>query len=1061
VTIEKASVFTVAAAWFFTAVIFYMAFFFPKLDYASPQWQGHWIAVDDNPGARGYFRKIFNVNARIKNAWVRVAANNEYRLYVNGNIVAQNIHMRRNTSAFQEGYSESGQRVRPLCTSVVQPIIELFWERHKDYYFPVYVDITPYLINGRNAICLDVTTAEPHPSMILDGNLDFYNGTRTTLASNREWRANPTAVWEPGMPWTHAGFDDARWKKAKYLENPPDAGAMKLVVEPGGFEEPFHGRWLMGSMSHSLFYGTLSSDQKPEKCLLEILSVKDYLLMVNGQVVSPLTGSLLAHEEQIHMMDLTHLMVKGENKIQIALKEEAGFSEKTPSALRLAVGGTLTVNGRKRKLVEAFRWTSCRSFGLSEDADIQHISSQMQVPLDQKFRSLYRRVYCGNHLPLKKNFLWAGLGALAAALGAGAFAARMAEKAGPGHTHQILVKHGLIAFIALDILLFSLVIQESPLVTYVMEGSFWGAACVILGLLYLPLWVWDWCRTRVKGIFSSDGNRINIDATQKTRKKISHVKNFIYSTLLKKISKQNNIIKNIPIALILGLGFFLRIWKVWEQNLNADEASSISVALQILEHGFPFLYSGIIYVRSTLFHYCEALNIAVFGNNLMGMRMLSIIAGVCTIYLTYRFVLDIFKNRPAAVLAALLISISPWEILHSRIGRYYQMAQLLILLSVYLFYQGSVIKNKIKLQWAMVLVYAFSVISSEITATFLPALFSAYFLQWKSWRWKDHTHIFSGVFSLVVIMAFILIARNTATRTAPIMIPIMVEPVSPHIPPALSFPVFLFMGYSYFNFFISCAAIAGGFYWLYQEKKSVLMLYWLILISLGSIMSLIMPEAPRYVFYINPMLIIACSLFLCEIPAMVSRFLKSSPNAGFPCFFLKRLSIAAVVFHLLLILVMYQPWRILQVLKTGRINREEIRAVEFIKDHMQKEDIIVTTHVQTAAVALQKSPDYVLLPYFMFGTVFLRTQDGKMADRWNASEVITSIDKLRFIMDKYQRIWFIMSDMPGILPLDMRLYLDKTTHEVFNSFCAKVFLWEADKGKIGDYSRKQMEGNLF
>jgi 4-amino-4-deoxy-L-arabinose transferase-like glycosyltransferase len=929
--------------------------------------------------------------------------------------------MRRNTEAFQEGSSEVGQRLNPYASSVVQPIIELFWGRQKNYLYPTYIDITPYLGMGKNTICLDVTTAETHPSLLVDGVVDLKSGNSIALHTDAGWKVSPTGVWGPDISWFETGFDDIKWANADDLEKPPVAKDMWLVVDSGVFETPFNGCWFISAADQMLFTGNAFFREPPDRCRLEILSAMDYLLSVNGHLVSPVTGSNLSNKDKIDILDIGPLLNKGENRLQIALKGHS--NEASPGSQKLAVGGWVS-DGKTQKPVNAFFQWSSRTF--AENAVHSDIHSFVTLqPLSTVTRAKYRRVYCGEHLSLRQHLTRAFGWSIMAFLMTGILTALCFRTGRLENPRLLLVKSGLLFFFALDIMLFFAAAQETMMLRLFKDGILWQCAFILM-LVFLLLLVFF--ERSIPSALSFWKKKFPFDAA----------------------------VKNASIISILVLGFILRVWNVWEQNLNADEASSISVSLQILEHGFPFLYSGIIYVRSTLFHYLEALNILVFGNNLLGMRALSIITGVCTIYLVYRFVDEVFKNRTAAIIAALLICVSPWEIIHSRIGRYYQMAQFLILLSVYFLYKGAVLKKDIRFQWAMIFTYMFSVISSEITATFLPALFSAYFLQWEKWRWKEHAHVFVGVFSLVFMMVFILIARTTATRTFPIMLPIMTEPVSPHIPPAFSFPVFILFGYSYFNFLICSFAVAAVFYWFYRGSKAILTLYWLIFASLISIMSLIMPETARYVFYLNPLFAMIAAVSLCEIPAMVHRFLESRSSA-----LLQLIAAFAVVFHLSLILTLYQPWRIAEVLKTGRINREEVKAVKFIRDHMRSEDMIITTHVQTAAVALQRSPDYVLLPYFTFGTVFLRPEDGKMADRWNASEVLTNIDKLRMVMDTHDRVWFLMSDMPGIVPAEMKTFLDKTTREVYNVFCAKVLLWDSEWGRLGSYRRRQMEGNLF
>ena len=61
----------------------------------------------------------------------------------------------------------------------------------------------------------------------------------------------------------------------------------------------------------------------------------------------------------------------------------------------------------------------------------------------------------------------------------------------------------------------------------------------------------------------------------------------------------------IVIALAL-IGFFLRIYSLSYQSFWIDEVFSVNAAKGILEHGYPFLESGVVYARDVLHTYLLA-----------------------------------------------------------------------------------------------------------------------------------------------------------------------------------------------------------------------------------------------------------------------------------------------------------------------------------------------------------------------------------------------------------------------------------------------------------------------
>lgn len=129
---------------------------------------------------------------------------------------------------------------------------------------------------------------------------------------------------------------------------------------------------------------------------------------------------------------------------------------------------------------------------------------------------------------------------------------------------------------------------------------------------------------------------------------------------------------------LVALAFVLRGYRVADvpHGFFCDEASTgleaYSLAHTLRDKGgqgslLPFYIEGLGEWRGALYTYCAIPFITLFGLNEFGVRMTSVVMGTLTVWLTWLFV-SRAVNRSVGLLAAFLLAISPWHILHSRIG---------------------------------------------------------------------------------------------------------------------------------------------------------------------------------------------------------------------------------------------------------------------------------------------------------------------------------------------------------------------------------------------------------
>jgi 4-amino-4-deoxy-L-arabinose transferase-like glycosyltransferase len=145
----------------------------------------------------------------------------------------------------------------------------------------------------------------------------------------------------------------------------------------------------------------------------------------------------------------------------------------------------------------------------------------------------------------------------------------------------------------------------------------------------------------------------------------------------RKVSKNNSQNHStICLIFILAFALFLRVIYLGTipNGFYCDEASYAYDAYSILhtlrdQHGvfLPFFVRAIDDYRETLYILFAIPFIKVFGLNEFGARLPAAVIGVATVLVLYYLVRECF-NRKIALVAAFLLTISPWHIQFSRIG---------------------------------------------------------------------------------------------------------------------------------------------------------------------------------------------------------------------------------------------------------------------------------------------------------------------------------------------------------------------------------------------------------
>lgn len=150
---------------------------------------------------------------------------------------------------------------------------------------------------------------------------------------------------------------------------------------------------------------------------------------------------------------------------------------------------------------------------------------------------------------------------------------------------------------------------------------------------------------------------------------------------------------NLPVVLFLAalivVGLWLRLRNLGALSLFVDEGVQALAVKGIQEHGVPLMDSGLMYTRAPLYLFTQAWLVDLLGFSEFSLRLPSVIWGILGIVVTYLLAKQLY-SRPVALISALMIALSSWQIEMSRYARVYIALQFFFVLALLFFYRGFI-----------------------------------------------------------------------------------------------------------------------------------------------------------------------------------------------------------------------------------------------------------------------------------------------------------------------------------------------------------------------------------
>jgi 4-amino-4-deoxy-L-arabinose transferase-like glycosyltransferase len=154
-------------------------------------------------------------------------------------------------------------------------------------------------------------------------------------------------------------------------------------------------------------------------------------------------------------------------------------------------------------------------------------------------------------------------------------------------------------------------------------------------------------------------------------------------------NKNKGIILGLLFAIIIG-AFLVRFIGISDlpAGLYPDEAVNGMDALEANATGNYKLFYESNNGREGLFINLQAFSIKLLGNNLVGLKLWSIIFGTLTVLGMFLLISEIFRNQRAGLIGAYLTAFSYWAINFSRIGFRANMLPFILVFAFYFLFKG-------------------------------------------------------------------------------------------------------------------------------------------------------------------------------------------------------------------------------------------------------------------------------------------------------------------------------------------------------------------------------------
>ena len=1060
------------------------------------QWQPttKWI-MPSTPRHRFYLRRTVELADYAQSGWLRMSANNDFVLYVNGRAIAEeysyfgriprnSIGLGRNSSELTQTFSDSGPY--DLRTG---DVIQVSCSR--DWKLTGYFDLTRYLQPGKNVIAVELQASHLHPQLLAEGAiypvLDPTSAIRLDTGST-DWKLSPLPVNYQKIKWFDVAMSDANWQQPKQL---PAKEKTYSRLTPPLFDRLLQGQWITGHLGP---HGEVFLQQQwtlPnafERAVVRFAGEGHYSVSINGKLVHQ---TLMANSDQLNLYEVTRLLHPGVNTISAKLLQPLSpeWQSAHSAPLSFLLDGWAEDNQAQVSHAiatdETWRSQAVTSTLVGDPAN--QPSNQIEAtfgvsvvgpPIPHSLERVYQgdasQFYIGEYLLAQFGWMSGGIAlSFAIAQGLGRFVQRKKNISSPAILLGTAVLTPSLLFLIIVGLLKHRYAEAERGIFFVQANVDWLILLIaICGVSLSLLWT---CRPKSMTAWQKGGLLFLASWLACTGLSII-VSSYLpillvaLSSVVVFLSQAWHRWRQAQLAVpdqprwcqwiyhihdyhwiagaILLLGFGLRAYSIGFNDLEPDENVSYDAVRGILRTGVPISTSKIWYTRGPFFHYPLALWLKIVGLSPEHARMWSVLWAVGTLVMVFVLARLVSGKVSVAAIAMLIVAIDPWELWYSRNVRFYQQTQFLYLLSCWSFYRGfvdaSVLIQEPKrwYQYICFISLACLLLTQEVTMTLMPSFILGALYFYRDFKWlSDWRVIISGFMSSVMFVFNALVFSITCLTPLVGLSSMTTGQLKFQVGNITFFGTDFFVGFNRMHTLYSLMFFGGWLYFCRQKDGRKLFLFNMVLLSIMFVTVLVSLKASRYTYPCYPLFILLAAYSAFTIAERFGTILSTWIGPLLP---MKTIAIAAVA---ILYLGNIEPDRILASYSESLTPRH-LEVSQYIVDHKRPGDVVISNTPSVHANVLKGADYYVPHRMSFFDAAYMH--NGRLIDRWEGRLVLTTTDQLSDVLTHADRVWIHVFHQAQ-LPRDAELakfydVLQTISQPVLDTYGASLRLWTKEDG---------------
>jgi hypothetical protein len=1050
-----------------------------------------WI-TSSLPSYSFYARRIFYLEDRVDGAWLRLSADNDFQIYVNGKSVAKEYsYLLKEVKLHKLGGSEQNPSnslayfSRSTITALANP---------RDWKLTSYIDLTHYLNPGKNVIAISIQKSQPNPRFALEGIIyPVQEGQPISLTTGKtRWLTSSLAENHQELRWFDVDFPDQGWSNAQSIG--PVIEKTYSRIDEQIFDRFLEGEWITGtesSLGEVWLRGHWKIPQKTRRAFIRFAGTGEYALMLNGKLVQTYQNEA---GQKLHIYEVTNFLHSGLNILAVRLARPLTTSKTLPPLQPLSFfldGWVQTNQGILTSAIASNNyWQSLTKpvLGWTENLGKGQPIVNLRLPNPQEFQ----RIFDGdayllnypNHLGDESlwrlggmgltllftlimgrlwlgysNSWWDSLGAGTGLLfpstlfliGIGLIKHRYAEE----ELEFLFLQSNSIPLICLGfmgITLLTLIWTGRQLKKNNQHNSL-----INISVIYWSLWA---CLGLISILILNLVN-IRVIFSQYPLTFILILSGILFLSLILLNCSINRTVNNrlqvwqsiwsrwghwIILSIIVVIGFSLRAYKLNELVVFPDEATSLDTVRGILKTGAPILTSKIWYTRSPVYHYMLALWLSLFGNSIASARFLTVVWGTLTIIVIFFFTRKITGKVFLALIVASILAIDPWAIGFSRIIRFYQIVQCLSLVSFYFFFKGFIDKEGKKYQIAFFVFFTLTLLNQEVIILLFPCFLLGFLFFYRSFSLRRDGSIILGSVMTLIIFAynFLLfkfrcitpfIAKNTMTGSI----------TQFHLWNITEFSTNFFVGQTRMYIIYSFFFLLGFIYFLIRKDGKIVFLFTCLFLNLIFLSVIVMETRNRYFYSTHTLFIFLTAYSAFCLMKDLGQRCEIFSGGIIP---LKKI---ALFFLILLFLSSFQLKPTLASYQDSLGDRQ-YDIFKYIQHHRLSGDVVITYAAQVPAITLS-GLDYFLShtggPQPRFDAIY--SHNSQIIDRWSGGIIIPNIDQMSQVLNKVERVWIVIPTYdPSIAPItrDLESYLQILGQPILETYRFRLRLWQRADGLL-------------